>query len=169
MAVIEIPDDQAAVLKARAAAQGLSLEGWFQKLAETAGGAMSALDWSHCPVVESVSGRLGGWVFKDTRLPVSTVFDNLEDGATIDEIMQWFHLTREQIVTVLEFAARSLDPPRLPFLIARMLILFDHSVPAPLRDHLRKHTVVEAIERGWNRLSNGDLLTGRKTPVSTFC
>ena len=39
-----------------------------------------------------------------------TVFENLEAGATIDEIMEWFHLNREQIVTVLEFAARSLDP-----------------------------------------------------------
>jgi uncharacterized protein (DUF433 family) len=43
-------------------------------------------------------------VFKDTRMPVSLVFENLEAGATIDEIMEWFHLTREQIVTVLEFA-----------------------------------------------------------------
>jgi hypothetical protein len=38
--------------------------------------------------------------------------ENLEAGATIDEIMDWFHLTREQIVAVLEFAARSLDPPQ---------------------------------------------------------
>jgi|SRR5882724_8737562 len=40
-----------------------------------------------------------------------------------------------------------------------MLILFDHSVPAPLRDYLTKHSVTEAVERGWDRLSNGDLLT----------
>ena len=73
---------------------------------------MAALDWSQCPAVESVPERLGGaWVFKDSRLPVSTLFDNLEDGATIDDIMEWFHLTREQIVPVLEFAARSLDAP----------------------------------------------------------
>ncbi len=39
-----------------------------------------------------------------------------------------------------------------------MLILFDHSTPAPLRAFLRDHTIVEAIERGWHRLSNGDLL-----------
>jgi uncharacterized protein (DUF433 family) len=39
------------------------------------------------------------------------VFENLESGAAIEEIMEWFHLTREQIVAVLEFAARSLDPP----------------------------------------------------------
>jgi uncharacterized protein (DUF433 family) len=40
-------------------------------------------------------------------MPVSTVFENLESGASIEEIMEWFDVTREQIVTVLEFAARS--------------------------------------------------------------
>jgi hypothetical protein len=39
-----------------------------------------------------------------------------------------------------------------------MLVLFDHSTPAPLRDALQAHTVVEAIERGWERLENGALL-----------
>lgn len=75
---------------------------------------MAPLDWSQCPTVESVPERLSGaWVFKDTRMPVSAVFENLEAGATIDEIMEWFHLTRDQILPVLEFAARSLDarPP----------------------------------------------------------
>lgn len=50
----------------------------------------------------------------DWRMPVSIVCENLEAGATIDEIMDWFHLTREQIVAVLEFAARSLDPSPPP-------------------------------------------------------
>ncbi len=40
-----------------------------------------------------------------------------------------------------------------------MPILFDHSTPAPLRRYLTDHLVTEAIERGWDRLSNGDLLT----------
>ena len=39
-----------------------------------------------------------------------------------------------------------------------MLILFDQSTPAPLRGHLKNHSVVEARERGWDRLTNGDLL-----------
>jgi hypothetical protein len=39
-----------------------------------------------------------------------------------------------------------------------MLVLFDHSTPAPLRDALEAHTVVEAVERGWERLENGALL-----------
>jgi uncharacterized protein (DUF433 family) len=73
---------------------------------------MATLDWSQCPAVESIPGkRSGAWVFKDTRMPVSTVFENLEAGASIDEIMEWFHVTREQVVAVLEFAARSLDGP----------------------------------------------------------
>ena len=72
---------------------------------------MASLDWSQCPAVESIPGKVSGaWVFRNTRMPVSIVFENLEAGATIDEIMEWFHLTREQIVIVLEFAARSLDP-----------------------------------------------------------
>jgi len=39
-----------------------------------------------------------------------------------------------------------------------MLILFDHSTPAPLRYALKGHVVVEAFERGWERLANGALL-----------
>jgi uncharacterized protein (DUF433 family) len=73
---------------------------------------MANLDWSQCPAVESIPGKVSGaWVFRDTRMPVSIVFENLESGATIEEVMDWFHLTREQIVAVLEFAARSLGPP----------------------------------------------------------
>jgi uncharacterized protein (DUF433 family) len=82
---------------------------------ENKGKNMAALDWSKCSAVESIPGKVSGaWVFKNTRMPVSLVFENLEAGATIDEIMEWFHLTREQIVAVLEFAARSLDPPPPP-------------------------------------------------------
>ena len=86
---------------------------------------MAALDWSRCPVVESVPGRRGGaWVFRDTRMPVATVFENLEAGASIDEIVEQFHVTPEQIKAVLEFAARSLDPPHV-----------SSSVPAPENAH----------------------------------
>ena len=73
---------------------------------------MAALDWSQCPAVESVPGRLSGaWVFKDTRLPVATIFENLEAGSPIEEIMEQFRVSREQITAVLEFAARSLQTP----------------------------------------------------------
>ena len=71
---------------------------------------MATLDWAQCTAIESDPGRRSGaWVFRGTRTPVSAVFDNLEAGASIDEIMEWFHLTREQVITVIDFAARSLD------------------------------------------------------------
>jgi uncharacterized protein (DUF433 family) len=76
---------------------------------------MATLDWSQCPAVESVPGRLSGaWVFRDTRMPVSAVFENLEAGASIEDIIEQFDITREQISAVLEFAARSLDPAPAP-------------------------------------------------------
>jgi uncharacterized protein (DUF433 family) len=73
---------------------------------------MASLDWSQCPAVESIPGKVSGaWLFKATRTPVAIVFENLEDGMTIDELSEQFPVTREQIRTVLEFAARSLDAP----------------------------------------------------------
>jgi uncharacterized protein (DUF433 family) len=70
-----------------------------------------SLDWSQCPAVESVPGKVSGaWVLRGTRMPVSVIFENLEAGANIDDIMEWFEgLDREQIKAVIEFAARSLD------------------------------------------------------------
>jgi uncharacterized protein (DUF433 family) len=68
---------------------------------------MASLDWSQCPVVESIPGkRSGAWVFKGTRTPVSAVFENLED-MTVDELVTEFGVTREQIHAVLQFAAQS--------------------------------------------------------------
>ena len=70
---------------------------------------MAELDWSQCPAVESVPGKVSGaWVFKDTRMPVATVFENLEAGLTVDEVMEEFAVTREQVNAVLHFAAQSL-------------------------------------------------------------
>jgi uncharacterized protein (DUF433 family) len=73
---------------------------------------MASLDWSQCPAVESIQGKVSGaWVFKGTRTPVAVIFENLEDGMTVDEVVEQFPVTREQVKTVLEFAARSLDAP----------------------------------------------------------
>jgi len=73
------------------------------------------LDWASCPAVESVPGKVSGaWVFRGTRMPVAAVFENLEDGLTIDQIVELYDgLTREQVQAVLDFAAQSLEvPPR---------------------------------------------------------
>jgi uncharacterized protein (DUF433 family) len=70
-----------------------------------------ALDWSQCAALESVPGKMSGaWVLRGTRMPVALIFDNLEAGANIDNIVDWYDgLDREQIKAVIEFAARSLD------------------------------------------------------------
>ena len=74
----------------------------------------AALDWSQCPAIESVPGRCSGaWVFKDTRLPVAIIFENLEAGSPIEEIMENYRVSREQINAVLEFAAAAFK--RRPF------------------------------------------------------
>jgi len=70
---------------------------------------MAALDWSQCPAVESIPGKVSGaWLFKGTRMPVAIVFQNLEAGASLDDIMEWFEgLVREQVEAVIEFETRT--------------------------------------------------------------
>ena len=71
----------------------------------------STLDWSQCPAVESVPGkRSGAWVFRSTRMPVSTVFENLRD-MSIDELVEEFGVTREQVEAVLQFVAQTAEAP----------------------------------------------------------
>ena len=71
---------------------------------------MATLDWSQCPAVESIPGkRSGAWVFRGTRTPVSMVFENLQD-MSVDELVDEFGVTREQVEAVLKFVAHSTEP-----------------------------------------------------------
>jgi len=70
----------------------------------------SSLDWSQCLVVESIPGKVSGaWVFRGTRVPVSAIFENLKTSP-MEEILENFHVTRDQVQAVLDFAARSSQP-----------------------------------------------------------
>jgi uncharacterized protein (DUF433 family) len=65
--------------------------------------------------VESIPGkRSGAWVFKGTRTPISTVFENLQDMMNVDELVEEFGVTREQVRAVLAFAAHSAEAPGPP-------------------------------------------------------
>src|SRR5260370_28299052 len=70
------------------------------------------LDWSQCSAVERASERVSGaWVFTGTRVPVRALFENLEEGASVDEFLQWFPgVTRDQAVAVLAHAEHTLIP-----------------------------------------------------------
>jgi uncharacterized protein (DUF433 family) len=68
------------------------------------------LDWNQCPAVERAPGKVSGaWVFTGTRIPVQALFANLEDGARVDDFLEWFPgVTREQVEAVLKHAEQSL-------------------------------------------------------------
>jgi uncharacterized protein (DUF433 family) len=68
------------------------------------------LSWSECPAVERSPDKVSGaWVFEGTRVPVKALFENLEDGARVDDFLEWFpDVSREQVEAVLEHAERSL-------------------------------------------------------------
>ncbi len=68
------------------------------------------LDWSECSAVERDPQNVSGaWIFQGTRVPVSALFENLEDGAKVDEFIKWFPgVSREQVEAVLEHACESL-------------------------------------------------------------
>ncbi len=71
--------------------------------------ATSPLDWSQCPAVESIPGKVSGaWVFRGTRMPVRTVFENLEAGMSVEEITVVFDVTPEEVKAVLRFASENL-------------------------------------------------------------
>lgn len=69
------------------------------------------LDWSDCPAVERVPGKVSGaWVFRGTRVPVKALFENLEGGATVAEFLEWFPgVDRTAVDAVLEHAQKSLE------------------------------------------------------------
>ena len=74
---------------------------------------MATLDWSQCPAVESIPGkRSGAWVFRGTRTPVSAVFENLQD-MSVDDLVDEFGVTREQVQSVLQFVALSAEAEAL--------------------------------------------------------
>lgn len=71
---------------------------------------VAQLDWSQCPSVESIPGKVSGaWVLKGTRMPVQTIFENLEAGLSVKEITDVFDVTEEEVKAVVHFATQSLE------------------------------------------------------------
>jgi uncharacterized protein (DUF433 family) len=72
------------------------------------------LDWSSCKAVERDPKRVGGaWVFRDSRVPVAALFENLKDGVSVSEFVQLFPgVNLSQARAVLVHVARSADNVR---------------------------------------------------------
>lgn len=66
--------------------------------------------WSKCAAVEQDPDRVSGaWVFRGTRVPVRSLFENLEAGASVDDFLEWFPgVTRDQVIAVLHHTEESL-------------------------------------------------------------
>ncbi len=62
------------------------------------------IDWSDCPAVERIPGKVSGvWLFRNSRVPVKALFENIEGGATVMEFLEWFPgVTPDQVEAVLE-------------------------------------------------------------------
>ncbi len=71
------------------------------------------IDWSQCTAVERIEGKVSGaWLFKDSRVPVKALFENLEAGATVDEFLEWFEgVSRAQVEAVLRLSMQDLTSP----------------------------------------------------------
>jgi uncharacterized protein (DUF433 family) len=74
------------------------------------------IDWSSCPAVERDPEKVSGsWVFRNTRVPVVALFENLEGGASVDDFLLWFPgVSKEQVEAVLEYTIESLKADLQP-------------------------------------------------------
>ena len=69
--------------------------------------------WSECSAVEQHPNVVSGaWVFRGTRVPIRALFENLRDGGTTDEFLDWFPgVTRDHVEAVLDHEAQQLVQP----------------------------------------------------------
>lgn len=104
---------------------------------------MIAIDGTQCPELVRPPAKISGaWVFLVTRVPVKAPFENLEDGAPIDQLLDCFPgVARSQTEAVLEFASAKLGARGF-----RMTVLFDQSAPVPIRKFLTPYKVNTAAE-----------------------
>lgn len=99
-----------ALLLARLSTGALGTSGIAPALGDT---ICHMIDWSTCQAVERDPQRVSGaWVFRGSRVPVSALFENLEDGGSVDQFVEWFPgVALAQVRAVLEHAARSALAP----------------------------------------------------------
>jgi uncharacterized protein (DUF433 family) len=72
-------------------------------------------DWNECSAVEQDPLKVGGaWVFRDTRVPIAALFENLADGAQLGEFVACFPgVSLSQVCEVLQHAAKVSNQSKL--------------------------------------------------------
>jgi len=68
-------------------------------------------DWRSCDAVERHPDKVSGaWVFRGTRVPVFMLFENLKDGAALEQFLKWFPgVKRSQVEAVLDYEMMILE------------------------------------------------------------
>ena len=65
-----------------------------------------SMDWTNCPLVEMIPGKVSGVpLLKGTRLPADTIVENYQGGSPVDEIADNFDISEQTIMDVLSYAA----------------------------------------------------------------
>ena len=77
---------------------------------------MAMIDWTACSTIERNAPKFGNaWVFRGTRVPVAALFENLADGANVNQFVAWFPgVELMQAKKVLAFAAERSKPAPEP-------------------------------------------------------
>jgi uncharacterized protein (DUF433 family) len=70
-------------------------------------------DWETCKAIERHPEKVSGvWVFRGTRVPVSALFENLKDGASSEQFLEWFPgVERWQVEAVLDHEVKAVAVP----------------------------------------------------------
>jgi uncharacterized protein (DUF433 family) len=65
------------------------------------------MDWSGCPLVEVVPGKVSGVpILKGTRMPADAIMENFADGLPAEEIAEVFELPADSVRALLSYAAK---------------------------------------------------------------
>lgn len=95
------------------------------------------IDGSSCPAVERDPGRVSGaWVFRGSRVPAYALFENLEDGASLHDFIEWFPgVTVDQARAVLEHVARlTTSWPRVQRVLPAVVQAVNAAVPGSYQE-----------------------------------
>jgi uncharacterized protein (DUF433 family) len=79
--------------------------------------------WENLDAIEREPSKMSGaWVFRKTRVPVSALFENLRDGATVEDFLEWFPpVQRSQVEAVLNYELDMLAVQNITFLTSRWM------------------------------------------------
>lgn len=113
----------------------------------------TVIDWSGCPIVEVVPGKVSGVpIIRGSRVPADQLVENYDAGESPEDIAYNFDLRSRGYSGCAGLCCR--PSCRAP----SVKVLFDQNVARNLARYLSAHKVTRSAELEWQQLKNGDLL-----------